>query len=48
MTKKAQDAPVEERAIPTPPSGGSWTFDRVKWDWVSNEPAEQPAAEVKE
>ena len=46
--KKAQEAPVEERAIPTPPSGGSWTFDRTKWEWVSTDPVEQPAEEIKE
>lgn len=25
--------------IPVPPGGGSWTFDEVKWKWVSNDPA---------
>lgn len=40
--------PPAERDIPPPPSGGSWTFDPVKWDWVSNEPADQPAVLVKE
>lgn len=49
MTKKVVAAPVAEREIPPPPSGGSFTFDRTKWDWVSNEPAaEQPAEPTEE
>jgi len=47
-TKNEEQAPASERPIPTPPSGGSWSFDRVKWDWVSKEPAEQPAETTKE
>jgi hypothetical protein len=27
-----------ERAIPPLPGGGSWTFDKAKWTWVSNDP----------
>lgn len=46
--KRTPEAPVAERDIPPPPSGGSWTFDRTDWKWVSNEPVDQPAAEVKE
>jgi len=38
------------RDIPTPPGGGSWTFDDAKWEWVSNDPTpaveEPPAADV--
>jgi len=29
------------RDVPVPPSGGSWTFDEVKWAWVSNDPLPQ-------
>lgn len=47
MTKKLE-APVAEREIPPPPSGGSWTFDRTDWKWVSNEPVDKPAEPVKE
>jgi hypothetical protein len=28
-----------KRAIPTPPGGGSWTFDEAEWKWISNDPA---------
>jgi hypothetical protein len=24
--------------IPTPPGGGSWTFDPERFEWVSNDP----------
>jgi hypothetical protein len=35
-----------ERDIPTPPGGGSWTFDETAWKWKSNDQAteEVPAA----
>lgn len=35
----------QAREIPTPPGGGSWTFDRERWEWVPNNsaPAEQAA-----
>lgn len=46
--KKVPAAPADERPIPPPPSGGSWRFDREKWEWVSNEPADQPAEAPKE
>jgi hypothetical protein len=37
-------AGTSAREIPTPPGGGSWTFDDKSWKWVSNDPApEQPA-----
>ena len=26
------------REIPTPPGGGSWTFDEASWKWISNDP----------
>ena len=34
----------QARDIPTPPGGGSWTFDEAPWKWISNDPA--PAEEV--
>jgi hypothetical protein len=34
MTKQSNN-----RHIPSPPSGGSWTFDDSNWEWVSNDPA---------
>ena len=48
---KTQVAPPE-REIPTPPGGGSWTFDQAAWEWVSNDPVpvaadETPAAAVE-
>lgn len=46
--KKAPEAPVDERPIPTPPSGGSWAFDRTKWEWISNEPVAKPAEPAQE
>jgi hypothetical protein len=36
-TESNQGAPARE--IPTPPGGGSWTFDEVKSAWVSNDTA---------
>jgi hypothetical protein len=36
-------AGAETRDTPPLPGGGSWTFDPVKWIWVSNDPV--PAAE---
>jgi len=42
------DPATDQREIPTPPSGGSWAFDRAKWEWVSNEPADQQAEPPKE
>ncbi|MBD8531488.1 MULTISPECIES: hypothetical protein [unclassified Massilia] len=47
-TKNEEQVAADPRPIPTPPSGGSWTFDRTKWEWVSNDPVDPPAAEVKE
>lgn len=29
------------RDIPTPPGGGSWTFDEESWKWVLNDPASE-------
>jgi hypothetical protein len=48
---KTQTAPLE-REIPPPPGGGSWTFDRDSWEWISNDPVparadETPAAAVE-
>lgn len=37
-------APVETRAIPNPPGGGSWIWDPVEFKWNSNDPVAQPAA----
>jgi hypothetical protein len=38
------NAGTSARVIPTPPGGGSWTFDEESWKWVSNDPAsDQPA-----
>ncbi|MEG0082228.1 MAG: hypothetical protein RR775_10090 [Massilia sp.] len=34
------------REIPTPPGGGSWTFDPVEWAWVSNDLSPPPANET--
>jgi hypothetical protein len=44
---QATNAAQPQRAIPNPPGGGSWTFDDVQWQWVSNDPAptEQAVAE---
>jgi hypothetical protein len=36
---QASNAAAPQREIPTPPGGGSWTFDEQLWDWVSNDPA---------
>jgi len=49
--EKTQTAPREREILP-PPGGGSWTFDRESWEWVSNDPvpasaAETPAAAVE-
>jgi hypothetical protein len=33
------------RPIPPLPGGGSWTFDEAAWEWVSNDPVPQAAAE---
>lgn len=32
-------ASTSAREIPTPPGGGSWTFDEESWEWISNDPA---------
>jgi len=40
------DKTQTEREIPPPPGGGSWTFDRADWKWVSNDPAPVPADET--
>jgi len=42
---KTQAAP-HEREIPPPPGGGSWTFDRDSWEWVSNDLVPIPADET--
>lgn len=40
------DTGAETREIPLPPGGGSWTFDRTQWKWISNDPQpETPAAD---
>lgn len=42
----------QARDIPTPPGGGSWTFNEIAWKWVSSDsaPAEEtspaPAADM--
>lgn len=36
---------VEQRPIPRPPGGGSWTFDERAWEWVSNDPKPEPDEE---
>jgi hypothetical protein len=46
-TKNEEQASANERLIPTPPGGGSWTFDREQWDWVSNDPAPAGADAVE-
>lgn len=52
MKKVTTDAVAEpaadQREVPTPPGGGSWRFDRTKWEWVSSEPAPEPAEPPKE
>jgi hypothetical protein len=45
---QASTAAAPQREIPTPPGGGSWTYDHVAWRWVSNDPsppAQSAAAE---
>jgi hypothetical protein len=49
--EKTQTVPPD-REIPPPPGGGSWTFDRNSWEWISNDPVpapddETPAAAVE-
>jgi hypothetical protein len=47
--EKPQTAPPD-REIPPPPGGGSWTFVRDSWEWISNDPVpadETPAAAVE-
>lgn len=36
------------RDIPVPPSGGSWVFDEIAWEWVSNDPQPQVEATTVE
>ena len=43
--EKTQTA-LPDREIPPPPGGGSWTFDRDTWEWISNDPAPVPADET--
>jgi hypothetical protein len=43
---KTQTAPPDTREIPPPPGGGSWTFDRDNWEWVSNDPVPAPTEET--
>lgn len=41
-----QIAAFDAREIPPPPGGGSWTFDRAVWEWISNDLSPVPANEV--
>ena len=35
---------AQQRDVPVPPGGGSWTFNEALWKWVSNDPV--PAADA--
>lgn len=37
-------ADISARDIPTPPGGGSWTFDEASWKWISNDLTPAPPA----
>ncbi|KQZ34297.1 hypothetical protein [Massilia sp. Root1485] len=41
-------ASTSAREIPTPPGGGSWTFDEESWEWISNDPVPEPPADAGE
>lgn len=37
---------TQQTEIPTPPGGGSWTFDEASWQWKSNDPIPEQAPVV--
>ena len=47
--EKNPSVPAPARDIPTPPGGGAWRFDDVRWQWIDLNPqpeaAEQPNQE---
>lgn len=45
MSTENNNQGATAREIPTPPGGGSWTFDEAKWKWVSNDPVPEAAPE---
>lgn len=47
-TSQLQGASTEQRPIPRPPGGGSWTFDETTWSWKSNDPQPEEAAEPEQ
>jgi hypothetical protein len=51
MSKKKDGAvadAADTRDIPSPPGGGSWTFDHVKFEWVPNDVAAEAVEQAQE
>jgi len=45
MNTENNNQGASARDIPTPPGGGSWTFDEAKREWVSNDPVPEATPE---